>query len=165
MDEYFKNIKDRKALQEIIESTTAEHTEDIISHFKEVSDNIRWQIDELDRLLGVLKSEKEIPKYDIYQLKDELEESMNNLSEQLSDYDEQHPIFHFNLELQKYNEIAEKTKNHLIKLGQKKLINENEGRIWEIEMKALLEELKILEKIIKNNIDDIDISQIPPAEN
>ena len=153
----------KEALRNIITGATAERTEEILNHFQEISENIRLEIDEIDRLLGTVKIEKDIPKYDINTVENELIQNMNNLKDQLSEYDEQHPLFHYNL--QAYQKITKEVKDYINKLKNEESITDEEGKSWERRRDVLLDELVRLKKSIANNFTDVDISKIPPSLN
>lgn len=77
MKEYFKdqipenanqedieeNEVQKDSLRQMITQATTERTKEILNHFQEIAENIRLEIDEIDRLLGVVKSEKDIPQF------------------------------------------------------------------------------------------------------
>jgi rubrerythrin len=177
MEEYFKDKapenakkedieiveKKKQGLRNMITGATAERTTTILNHFEEIAENVRLQIDEIDRLLGTVKKENDIPDFDIDTVKDELIQNMDNLKKQLGEYDEQHPLFHYNL--QNYQKITKEIQDYINKLKQKESINDEEGKNWEIKKNILLDELVNLERSIENNLTDADVSKIPPALN
>lgn len=90
-------------------------------------------------------------------------QNIANLKNQLGEYDEQHPLFHH--DLQAYEKITQEVKDYIGKLKDEESISDEEGKSWEVRKDVLINELARLEKSIANNLTDMDISKIPPSLN